>query len=131
MLCLSGACVSTHQGEQAPNDGSIVVHTYWLSDTTKPTGMLSVFSYEGTPAERGALLVSQRVDTANSVTLTGLPTRQLVLTVASIGFDRQLIPIAIRRGCPDTLTVYMPLSYFDSTEPRPGRWRVDSCRSGA
>jgi len=93
--------------------------------------MLSVYVYEGTPAERGALLASHRVDTASIATLTGLPRRPLVLTVASIGFDRQLIPVAIRPGCPDTVSVFMPLSFFDSTEPQPGRWRVDRCRSGA
>ena len=113
--------------------GTVVVRAYWLSDSTRATPMIQVLAYAGTPTQRGALLLDQRVDTANWVTLAKLPIGPVALSVTSIGFYRQLIPVTVRSDCPDTVMVYMP-SVQDEIipeTPRLGRWRLSSCRPGA
>jgi hypothetical protein len=134
-LLIVNACASSSRPSAAvpSSEGGVVVRAYWLSDSTRATTMIQVRAHEGTPAERGALLQDQRVDSTNVVLLSELPARNIVLTVLSIGFDRQLIPVAIRPGCPDTITVWMPLSMNGPGpyEPRVGRWQIARCTSGA
>jgi hypothetical protein len=106
MPCLvasvAAACAPTLRAApgSTENAGGIVVRAFWISDSLRATRMVQVLAYEGTPEQRGALLTNQRADTANWVALVGLPTGGAVLTVASIGFDRQLVPVTIRAGCP-------------------------------
>ena len=132
-LTLLVACAGRLVQTDVVPAGAVVVRAFWLADSLRPTGMIQVLAYEGTPTNRGKLLANLRVDSASSASLVGLPEGPTALRVASIGFYSQLIPVTVRSGCPDTVTVYMPLANDDigPATSRPGRWRIDGCRSGA
>ena len=114
-----------------PPGGIVVVRAFALPDSA-PLRMVSAQVRRPGDGAEGPPLAARRRDGANEAALGPLPPGRAVVYVHSVGFDSQAVPVAVRAGCTDTVTVLLPPSPASlfPVAPRPGRWWVRGCPRG-